>query len=726
VGPDTGLEPSTYADVTSATVLPDERIVITGNFDSVGGLRRRSIAALKPDGSIDPVFAVDCVSRDAGFRLQPCVIGRVLAAPDGSLLVSGNFHEIGGLAREGLAKLDSRTGSVDPLWRPFAPASTTLLAVFGRDVMLGSAGVLRRVGLDGRGEALAAPLVAAYSTTHNGRDTFFLARNEGSAWRVRRASAVTGVVDPSWQSRGFSREPLIAYDPEGDIVLASGRALPIDEGFGTGDVVAMIDASGPSVERAFWVNPQNYYTGGAMFVWNRYLYVLGENFGPRVLRFDLRNVGDSDRTFVSPSAHAMTLRGVDTHGRPLLTRYGFHGEEYRPPAGSTLLRLTSSGALDGDFRPFPRRMAALSRLARSLEGRLVLQGEDVSAVNGLMFHQMFRAAPDFSLDASWVPRVLPRGSFYSTNLDAFAADNAGWTYFSTTSFDDGGGSRPPVLDRLGEGGQRDATWNPSGLLDESVLWRYDMGIYAMLVDEQNGWLYIGGLFEGMVCGQLRRNLARVSLGSPCTADPAWQPEPDGAVTSMTLDPLGRLYIGGRFGNIGGQPILGLARFDDGVLDAGWRPLVPGPGDYSVEKIAATADDVFAALSFAPTGGLPSQGLIRFDAVTGSYDMDWRPPGADVIADLLITRSGHLVTSRRGIVYPGGPSALEAFDPAGTGQRVALLTLEAGQRVDAIAQGREPDAVVIAGSFEAVQGEARRSVAELYVEPRRIFADGFQW
>ena len=46
---------------------------------------------------------------------------------------------------------------------------------------------------------------------------------------------------------------------------------------------------------------------------------------------------------------------------------------------------------------------------------------------------------------------------------------------------------------------------------------------VLLVDDLAGWLYIGGRFEGPVCGQPRRNLARVSLGSPCAADPGWRP-----------------------------------------------------------------------------------------------------------------------------------------------------------------------------------------------------------
>lgn len=716
-GPDLGLDPSAAAAVDSVTVLQDERIVITGNFDGVDGRRRRAIAVLHDDGRLDAAFGVDCLSRDASFRPQRCVIGRVLEAPDGSLLVAGNFHEIGGLARAGLAKLDRRTGAVDPVWKPFAPAQPALLAVFGRDVLLGAQGVLHRVALDGAGEAVATPIAATYSTTHNGRDTFFLARQQGATWRVRRASAVTGLVDPDWRSREFTRAPKLAYDPDADDVVAAAPPLPIEPSLQTQEIVALIDASGPAVEHAYWLNGQYAPWTGAIFVRDGYAYMMGQSSGIRVRRFDLRRGGAEDPAYVSAAA-GTTLLGVDRSGRALLHRD--HGAHLVAPIGSALLRLTASGQLDAGFNPRPRRDAEVTALARSSAGRMAFHGKDVTAVGALPVYAFFRVDADYRADPDWTPRFPTEdGAFLFETLGAMALDDQGRTYFGGERFDADVGHFPALFDRLHDSGERDPAWHAPGYLGAGN------GIRTMLLDQANGWLYVGGFFDGEICGQPRRYLARVSIEEPCRADPALQPDPDNVVTAMTLDPLGRLYVGGSFENIGGQPIVGLARFDRDVLDAGWRPLAPAPGKYSVEKLAATADDVFAALTFRPTGGLPTQGLVRFDAVSGLNEMDWRPAAADVVADMLLTGSGHLVTSRRGLGHPSGPGVLEAFDPAGDGQPAAKLRLEPGQRIDALAQGREPDAVIVAGSFETLAGAARRSVAEVYVEPRAIFTNGFE-
>jgi uncharacterized membrane protein len=80
--------------------------VIGGAFTAVGGLARQHIAALRPDGSVDPTF-------------NPGANG-VVRALDGStdatrIFVGGEFSEIGGVARSSLAALDT-TGAVIADW----------------------------------------------------------------------------------------------------------------------------------------------------------------------------------------------------------------------------------------------------------------------------------------------------------------------------------------------------------------------------------------------------------------------------------------------------------------------------------------------------------------------------------------------------------------------------------------------------------------------------------
>jgi uncharacterized delta-60 repeat protein len=96
---DTSFNPGTGADniIYCAAMQPDGRILIGGDFDAFNGVTRRGIARLNSDGSLDPTF-------DSASVTSPVVTG-IAVQPDGKILISGGFAEIGGQARSNLARL---------------------------------------------------------------------------------------------------------------------------------------------------------------------------------------------------------------------------------------------------------------------------------------------------------------------------------------------------------------------------------------------------------------------------------------------------------------------------------------------------------------------------------------------------------------------------------------------------------------------------------------------
>lgn len=727
VGPPLDVAVARFGDVAGVAALPDGGLVVFGDFDQVGPLRRRAIAALDANGTTQARFDADCRPLLVNGERRRCRIHQVFAAADGSLLVTGSYAGFGDVLRTGPTKLDASSGMPDPGWNPPVEGAV-VRAVIGSQVLLSSsaeAGWVRSVELAGAGGRSPGfvPLEAPSWLGHNQRDTLFLARRDGTNWRVHRADAASGRLDPDWRSRAFGAVTGMAYDPASDDLFIAGTEPGVGYG-GVGYLVRM-QASGPASEVPEWRDEQGLRRIETLVVRDGHLFAQSYSSGSggaRVLRFDLQGNGYPDPAYVA--AHeGSRLLALDGAGRVLL---------HRPPptgsailqTGSTLLRLTPAGALDMAFRPAERLDAGIEQATRAANGRIALSGND-DAVNGTRTRGLFRLAPDYRFDPGWSPFVRYSSPFQGEPRSRFALDRMGRAYQATSAvFDDSGSSFPPHFLRIGADGQPDTAWNASGRLDGTVAWTLGSGVRDILLDEAGGWLYVGGHFDAAICGQRRRHLARVSLASPCSADPAWNPDPDAPVDVLAMDGSGRLYVGGQFERIAGTDMPALVRFDSFGLDTGWRPLSAGPVGYRATKLAVDGANVFAAIAVTPAGGLASEGLFRFDAATGARDEAWQPAAAREVAALLLTQSGQLVSSRRGVVSAYGRDMLEQFDPAGGGVPRAGLPLEPGQRIDALVQGIEPDAVLVAGYFDTLGGKARRAVAELLLEPRSLFQDGF--
>ena len=102
---DTTFDPAAgpSGEVDALALQPDGKIVIGGKFTSVGGVERKRIARLKPDGALDASF-------DPGTGATWTVFA-VTLQPDGRVLVGGAFEAIDGVSRSRIARLwgDYRT-----------------------------------------------------------------------------------------------------------------------------------------------------------------------------------------------------------------------------------------------------------------------------------------------------------------------------------------------------------------------------------------------------------------------------------------------------------------------------------------------------------------------------------------------------------------------------------------------------------------------------------------
>ena len=115
---DTTFNPGASSSVHSFAVQADGRILVGGEFSTLGGQTRRGIGRLNADGSVDTGFdpgangSADCLTVQA----------------DGKILVGGGFTMLGGQTRNRIGRLNA-DGSLDTGFNPGANAHVRSMSV---------------------------------------------------------------------------------------------------------------------------------------------------------------------------------------------------------------------------------------------------------------------------------------------------------------------------------------------------------------------------------------------------------------------------------------------------------------------------------------------------------------------------------------------------------------------------------------------------------------------
>ncbi len=107
-----GLATNVYVPgVSCLAMLPHDQIVIAGNFSEIDGYSRNGIARLNADGSLDQTF-------DPGLGPDGFIWG-VAAQGDGKIIIIGGFGSFDGTKFPGIARLN-HDGSLDHSFIPGA------------------------------------------------------------------------------------------------------------------------------------------------------------------------------------------------------------------------------------------------------------------------------------------------------------------------------------------------------------------------------------------------------------------------------------------------------------------------------------------------------------------------------------------------------------------------------------------------------------------------------
>ena len=105
------LNPGADDFVYATALQPDGKIVVGGSFTTLGGQPRSCIGRLNADGTLDTGFNPG--AGGLAYHGVQCLA----VQPDGKIVVGGNFETLGGQPRRCIGRLNS-DGTVDPSFNP--------------------------------------------------------------------------------------------------------------------------------------------------------------------------------------------------------------------------------------------------------------------------------------------------------------------------------------------------------------------------------------------------------------------------------------------------------------------------------------------------------------------------------------------------------------------------------------------------------------------------------
>jgi uncharacterized delta-60 repeat protein len=364
--PDTSFSPllQQAGTVRDEVQQPDGRLVAVGDFTEVNGVDVRNGVRFQADGQIDTAFC-----RQA--RFTGGLPTRVLAQPDGTLLVGGAFSAVGSMARAGVARLLA-SGQLDaafvpPFIGPVGNAGGTTVSELARqpDGRLLVAGTLRR------------PAVA---------NAAFL--------RLQ----TTGLLDNSFQP-GTVQPSVLLVQPDGNIVAGvSSTTQPLVRLLPSGS--ADPGFTPPTLALTGTVNPLRVaslarYADGRLLVGGRFTQT-GGIATTNVAR--LLPDGTPDATFSTQLLGAggvVNSLAIQPNGRILLAGVS---QRIPLPTEATLYRLLPNGspdtAFDGTQGPsVGSSLAGASRVLVQADGAIVAAG-GFERVGGLPIGGLTRLLDD--------------------------------------------------------------------------------------------------------------------------------------------------------------------------------------------------------------------------------------------------------------------------------------------------------------------------------------------
>lgn len=224
---------------------------------------------------------------------------------------------------------------------------------------------------------------------------------------------------------------------------------------------------------------------------------------------------------------------------------------------TNIARLNANGTVDSGFNPglgssVGRGLAEVQSLAVQPDGRILLGGR-FTTLAGQARSDLGRLNADGNLDSTF--NLGANSNVLALVLQADGKILVGGSFTKL------GGQSCTNLARLNSDGSLDDSFAPGGVSGTGGIWVSASSVSALAV-QADGMILVGGSFT-KVGGQARTNLAR--LFADGTVDGGFNPGPSGSiyssVNSISLQPNGKVLLGGTFTSLAGQARANLARIN---------------------------------------------------------------------------------------------------------------------------------------------------------------------
>src|SRR6267142_1773979 len=290
---------------------------------------------------------------------------------------------------------------------------------------------------------------------------------------------------------------------------------------------------------------------GLFFSWLFLLQILQAKAGP----------GDVDASFDPGSSPDFTIFSValQADGKMII------GGEFGSP-GCGVARLNANGSVDKSFNPgtgvnaydYLVGLSHVYSVAVQPDGKILVAGT-FATFNGtaLNVNAIARLNADGSLDPGFNPGTGAEGpiaKIYSVALQADGKVLVGGTFNSIN------GTNRNGIARLNSNGSLDTSFDPG-----TGAGGFPPTVYTV-ASQTNGQVLVAGFFSS-INGTNRNQIAR--LNGNGSVDAGFDPGtgPNNSILAMTVQPDGKVLIGGLFTTINGGSHNGIARLNyDGTLD----------------------------------------------------------------------------------------------------------------------------------------------------------------
>ncbi|HWN95568.1 MAG TPA: immunoglobulin domain-containing protein [Methylomirabilota bacterium] len=636
---DAGL-PS-FAAIRAIDLQNDGKIIIGGDFTSVGGVSRFRIARLNTDGSLDTSFLPGSGMNDS--------VRAIRVRPDGLIWVGGAFTFVDSSPRNRIARL-TNTGSVDPSFAANNGANSWIYALGlqpdGQVILGGNFGMVNDVArfnlarlnpngaLDTSFNRGFGPdgTVTALALQPDGKlvigGGFLHVQQQPRSYFARLTS--DGLID-----EGFYSDAGASYWVESVALQADGKIL-IGGGFHTVNgvtrpyVARLIGGDADPFVPLFTTQPvplQTLSEGGNVELAGRAI-----GFPLPSYRWQLNGTNLPAATV--PTLALNNVRLADAGNYVLIASNALGSTTSRVAVVNINPARTGPGAVDINFFAGLGPNYAVKSIAAQPDGKILIGGY-FYLVDGMGATNIARLNADGTLDSSFQASapysvekiaVLPSGSiliggpFYSVN-----------------------GTFRSGIAMLNTDGSIDASFNPLPQVPAYV---------SSFLPQANGRVVIAGYFS-IVDGVARTNVARLNSNGSLDASFDAGTGSNGEILALAAHTGGKILMGGNFGYFNGVPRNGIVRLNaDGSVDSDFNSGTGANG--TVDSISVQSDGkILIGGGFRAFNGVSRHQVARLNT-DGSLDLTFDPgEGPDALVKTVLAQSDGKIVLGGGFIQVNG-------------------------------------------------------------------------